>query len=75
MIGRWTGHNVQAELLKLLETPLGMDIEAAAAEFEEGMVRFVEIARRQERRALLARLQSDPSTENLRELVAKTRKN
>jgi len=75
VLGRWTGHAIQAELLKLLETPLGMDIEAAAVEFEEGMVRFVEIARRQERRALLARLQSDPSTENLRELMAKTRKN
>jgi DNA primase len=75
VLGRWTGHAVQAELLKLLEQPLGMDIEAAGVEFEEGMVRFVGIARRAERRQLLARLQNDPSTENLRELMAKAKKN
>jgi DNA primase len=74
VVGRWTGHEIQGELLKLLEAPLNMDGSAMEAEFREGIGRFVELARRQERRQLLTRLRSDPSADNLRELVARTRK-
>jgi len=68
IVGRWSGHPVQADLLALLESPLGIDSQALAAEFAEGLSRYLGLARRAERRALLDRLRSDPSPEALREL-------
>ena len=37
VVGRWTGHEIQGELLKLLETPVNMDDDASEAEFREGI--------------------------------------
>jgi hypothetical protein len=73
IVGRWAGHAVQSQLLQLLEQPLTMDPLGLEGEFHEGIGRYVELVRRDDRRALLARLRSDPSTETLRELWSKTK--
>jgi len=51
-----------------------MEPAALAAEFFEGISRYVTLARRAQRRVLLARLQHEPSTDTLRELWSRTKK-
>ncbi len=71
ILGRWAGQPIHAELRNLLEQPLGIASEALGIELREGLARFVDLTKREEQRALLAKLQSDPSPENLRELVSR----
>ena len=71
ILGRWAGQPIHAELRNLIEQPLGMASEALGVELREGLARFVDLTKREEQRALLAKLQSDPSPENLRELVTR----
>jgi len=73
LLGRWSGHAVHPELLALLERPPRLDVDAMEPEFRDGVDRFVELARRAERRALLARLRAEPSAEALRELWQRAR--
>jgi len=73
LLGHWAGRPLHGELLALLEHPLRLDPEALEHEFFEGVDRVVELARRQERRALLSELRAAPSTEALRELWQRAR--
>jgi DNA primase len=73
LLGRWAGHAVEPVLKELLQTPLSLDAAALAPEFQEGLARYVDFARGEERRALLDQLRNAPSQETLKELTARRR--
>ncbi|MEZ5552653.1 MAG: DNA primase [Pseudomonadales bacterium] len=70
LLGRWAGHPAHGEIAVLAARPLHLDQGALAAEFTEGVARYVEQHARRRRRSLLAQMKDAPSTDKLQEFWA-----
>jgi DNA primase len=66
LLGRWSGHESHGELLGLADRELNIEADAMAAEFAEGVARYLEQRSRADRRRLLAEMKQDPSEEKFR---------
>ena len=65
ILGRWSGDRYHDELVRLHGRRSVLSAEAEAAEFADGVARFIAAARRQERRRLVDEMREDPSREKL----------
>ena len=63
LLGRWSGQEGHAELLRLHQRPSMLDADGLAVEFREGLERLRELAGRRQRSELLERMRDDPSDE------------
>ena len=63
LLGRWSGEDGHAELLRLHQRPSMLDAEGLAVEFREGLERLRELAGRRQRSELVERMRDDPSDE------------
>jgi DNA primase len=66
LLGRWAGHEAHEELLGLADRPLDIDQAAMAAEFADGLDRYLEQRNRADRLRMLAELKQNPSEEKFR---------
>ena len=65
ILGRWSGDRYHDELVRLHGRRSVLSAEAEAAEFADGVARFITAARRQDRRRLVDEMREDPSREKL----------
>lgn len=72
LLGRWSGQEGHAELLRLHQRPSMLDANGLAVEFREGLERLRELASRRQRSELVERMRDDPSDEmeRLAEFIA-----
>ena len=61
LLGRWSGQEGHAELLRLHQRPSMLDADGLAVEFREGLERLRELADRRQRSQLLERMRGDPA--------------
>ena len=75
LLGRWSGQEGHAELLRLHQRPSMLDAEGLVIEFREGLDRLRELAERRRRSDLLERMRGDPADgkERLAEYMALVR--
>lgn len=66
LLGRWSGQEGHAELLRLHQRPSMLDAEGLAVEFREGLERLRELAGRRQRSELVERMRGDPAEEKER---------
>ncbi len=66
LLGRWSGQEGHAELLRLHQRPSMLDADGLAVEFREGVERLREVASRRQRSELLERMRGDPAEEKER---------
>jgi DNA primase len=66
LLGRWIGHELHDDLLRLADRRPDIDDDALVADFVDGVRRYLEQRGRANRRELLAELKRDPSEEKLR---------
>ena len=66
LLGRWSGQEGHAELLRLHQRPSMLDAEGLAVEFREGLERMRELAGRRQRSELVERMRGDPAEEKER---------
>ena len=66
LLGRWSGQDGHAELLRLHQRPTMLDAEGLAIEFLEGLERLRSMAGRRQRSELLERMRGDPGAEQER---------
>ena len=66
ILGRWSGQEGHAELLRLHQRPSMLDAEALAVEFREGLDRLRALADRRQRSKLLEQMRGDPAGEKER---------
>ena len=66
LLGRWSGQECHAELLRLHQRSAVLDAGGLMAEFREGMERLRELAARQLRSGLRQQMRDDPSAERER---------
>ena len=66
LLGRWSGQEGHAELLRLHQRSAMLDAGGLMAEFREGMERLRELAARQLRSGLRQQMRDDPSAERER---------
>ena len=66
LLGRWSGQEGHAELLRLHQRPSMLDADGLAIEFREGLERLRELAGRRQRSELLERMRGDPVDEKER---------
>jgi DNA primase len=70
ILGRWSGTADHGVLLGLLQRPLVLPEGAMQAELAEGVARYLDLARRTERRQLLAEVRQEPSKEKFAEYLS-----
>lgn len=70
LLGRWAGHPAHGEIASLAARPIHLDQGALAAEFRDGVAKYVEQEARHRRRSLLAQMRDAPSTDKLQEFWA-----
>ena len=66
LLGRWVGHELEAELQRLASRRSGLSAEALGPEFADGVERYLAQREQAGRRAMLADLKAQPTAENLR---------
>jgi DNA primase len=66
LVGRWVGHELEAELQRLAQWRSGLAVDAMAAEFTDGVGRYLAQRAQAGRREMLADLKAQPTAENLR---------
>ena len=66
LLGRWSGQEGHAELLRLHQRPSMLDAEGLAVEFREGLERLRELAGRRQRAELVERMRGAPAEEKER---------
>ena len=67
ILGRWSGTPEHRVLSGLLERPAALPETAMQAEFSEGITRYLELCRRDDRRRVLAEVHQDRSKEKFAE--------
>ena len=66
LLGRWSGQEGHAELLRLHQRPSMLDADGLAVEFREGLERLRELAGRRQRSELRQQMRDDPAAERER---------
>ncbi|MCY4212911.1 MAG: DNA primase [Gammaproteobacteria bacterium] len=66
VLGRWSGQEGHAEMLRLHQRPSMLDADGLAVEFREGLERLRALAERGRRSQLLERMRADPADEKER---------
>ncbi len=66
ILGRWSGQEGHAEMLRLHQRPSMLDADGLAVEFREGLERLRALAERGRRSQLLERMRADPAEEKER---------
>ena len=66
LLGRWSGQEGHAELLRLHQRPSMLDADGMAVEFREGLERLRQLADRRRGSQLLERMRGDPAEEKER---------
>lgn len=71
ILGAWAGEPAHELLVNVLKTPLELNAQAIAAEFQDGIERLIQLAEKEERRRLLNEVQQTPTKETYLRYVSR----